>query len=47
MYIIYNRAENKPQDSPSSSPKDPIRLNFNVSSEVKDMIKAAKQNLDK
>lgn len=44
--MIYSQ-QNTQAEEPSLSPKDPIHLKFNVSSEVAGMIKNAKNNLDK
>ncbi|XP_046961406.1 carnitine O-acetyltransferase-like isoform X1 [Vanessa cardui] len=46
-FIINYIEQNKPVESSSSNPKDPVRLTFNVSKEVAQMISTAKTNLDK
>ncbi|XP_069365666.1 carnitine O-acetyltransferase-like isoform X2 [Maniola hyperantus] len=46
-FIIKYIEQDKPAESPSSSPKEPVRLEFNVDSEVTAMINTAKQSLDK
>ncbi|XP_072936490.1 carnitine O-acetyltransferase-like isoform X2 [Epargyreus clarus] len=47
-FIINYIDQNKSSTEPTSSrPKDPVRLDFNVSNEVADMIKTAEVNLDK
>ncbi|XP_050360681.1 carnitine O-acetyltransferase-like isoform X2 [Nymphalis io] len=46
-FIIKYIEQDKPVETSSSSPKDPIRLTFNVNGEVAEMIATAKSNLDK
>ncbi|XP_013181171.1 PREDICTED: carnitine O-acetyltransferase-like isoform X1 [Papilio xuthus] len=46
-FIINYIDKGKSSTESSSSPKDPVKLNFNVSSDVVDMISTAKTNVDK
>ncbi|CAH2104729.1 unnamed protein product [Euphydryas editha] len=46
-FIINYIDQNKTTESSSSSPKDPVQLKFIVNNDVADMIKTAKNNLDK
>ncbi|XP_052746536.1 carnitine O-acetyltransferase-like [Bicyclus anynana] len=46
-FIIKYIEQDKTGDTPSSGPKEPARLQFNVDSEVAAMINTAKQSLDK
>ncbi|XP_041977210.1 carnitine O-acetyltransferase-like isoform X2 [Aricia agestis] len=46
-YIINYVNQNKPVGTPSSKPKQPVHLQFNVNTDVASMIKTAETNLDK